>query len=49
VNRFKGFADDDGKFFRKLAKNNERTWFLEHKSTSAFRRASTRRIRAQIS
>jgi uncharacterized protein (TIGR02453 family) len=31
VNRFEGFADDDGKFFRKLAKNNERTWFLEHK------------------
>jgi uncharacterized protein (TIGR02453 family) len=31
VTKFEGFADDDGKFFRKLAKNNERTWFLEHK------------------
>lgn len=32
MNRFEGFRDDDGKFFRKLAKNNERTWFLEHKA-----------------
>jgi len=28
---FKGFADAEGKFFKKLAKNNERSWFLAHK------------------
>jgi uncharacterized protein (TIGR02453 family) len=30
--RFEGFADGDGSFFRKLAKNNERDWFLAHKT-----------------
>ncbi len=30
--RFEGFADGDGKFFGKLAKNNERDWFLAHKT-----------------
>jgi uncharacterized protein (TIGR02453 family) len=30
--RFEGFADDDAKFFRKLAKNNERAWYLAHKA-----------------
>jgi uncharacterized protein (TIGR02453 family) len=29
--RFEGFADSDAKFFRSLAKNNERDWFLAHK------------------
>lgn len=30
--RFDGFADASGKFFKALAKNNERTWFLAHKA-----------------
>jgi uncharacterized protein (TIGR02453 family) len=29
---FAGFADAEGKFFETLAKNNERDWFLAHKS-----------------
>jgi uncharacterized protein (TIGR02453 family) len=29
--RFEGFADDQGKFFRKLAKNQNREWFQAHK------------------
>ena len=29
---FTGFADDDGKFFKALAKKNERPWFLAHKA-----------------
>jgi uncharacterized protein (TIGR02453 family) len=28
---FDGFADAEGRFFKALAKKNERTWFLEHK------------------
>ena len=28
---FTGFADDDGKFFKALARKNERAWFLAHK------------------
>jgi uncharacterized protein (TIGR02453 family) len=28
---FEGFADKEGKFFKALAKKNDRTWFLEHK------------------
>jgi uncharacterized protein (TIGR02453 family) len=30
--RFEGFADKSGAFFKRLAKNNERAWFLEHKA-----------------
>jgi uncharacterized protein (TIGR02453 family) len=29
---FEGFADKDGKFFKALAKNNDRGWFLAHKA-----------------
>jgi uncharacterized protein (TIGR02453 family) len=29
--RFDGFADDDGKFFKALAKNQKREWFAKHK------------------
>lgn len=29
---FEGFADKDGRFFKALAKNNERAWFLAHKA-----------------
>ncbi len=29
---FQGFADDGAKFFKALAKNNERAWFLAHKA-----------------
>src|SRR5271165_5897234 len=29
--RFDGFADDSGKFFKALAKNQNRDWFLAHK------------------
>jgi uncharacterized protein (TIGR02453 family) len=29
---FEGFADKDGRFFKTLAKNNERGWFLAHKA-----------------
>jgi uncharacterized protein (TIGR02453 family) len=29
---FNGFADADGKFFKALAKHNERAWFLAHKA-----------------
>jgi uncharacterized protein (TIGR02453 family) len=32
VLRFEGFADKGGTFFKRLAKNNERTWFLAHKA-----------------
>jgi uncharacterized protein (TIGR02453 family) len=31
MDRFEGFADDQGKFFRKLAKNQNRDWFQAHK------------------
>src|SRR5579862_7503862 len=31
MTEFAGFADADGKFFRALAKRNERAWFLAHK------------------
>jgi uncharacterized protein (TIGR02453 family) len=29
--RFEGFADDGGKFFKALARNQKRDWFLAHK------------------
>jgi uncharacterized protein (TIGR02453 family) len=32
MTRFEGFADGDGKFFKALAKHNDREWFLAHKS-----------------
>lgn len=32
MTRFDGFADAQGKFFRALAKNNEREWFQAHKA-----------------
>jgi hypothetical protein len=32
MTRFEGFADKSGAFFKRLAKNNERAWFLEHKA-----------------
>jgi uncharacterized protein (TIGR02453 family) len=32
VTPFEGFADDRGTFFKRLAKHNERAWFVEHKS-----------------
>jgi uncharacterized protein (TIGR02453 family) len=31
MDRFEGFADDQGKFFRALAKNQKREWFQAHK------------------
>jgi uncharacterized protein (TIGR02453 family) len=31
MTRFQGFADE-GTFFKRLARNNERPWFLEHKA-----------------
>jgi uncharacterized protein (TIGR02453 family) len=31
MTRFEGFADAEGKFFRALARHNEREWFLAHK------------------
>jgi uncharacterized protein (TIGR02453 family) len=31
MRRFKGFADAEGKFFKALAKNQKRDWFLAHK------------------
>jgi len=31
MSRFSGFADAGGKFFKALAKNNDRDWFLAHK------------------
>jgi uncharacterized protein (TIGR02453 family) len=31
MSTFKGFADADAKFFKALAKKNERAWFTEHK------------------
>jgi uncharacterized protein (TIGR02453 family) len=31
MERFEGFADDEGKFFRRLAKNQNRDWFQAHK------------------
>jgi uncharacterized protein (TIGR02453 family) len=30
--RFEGFGDKDGKFFKALARNNDRGWFLAHKA-----------------
>jgi uncharacterized protein (TIGR02453 family) len=30
--RFEGFADQDGRFFKALAKNQNRTWFTAHKA-----------------
>src|SRR5438105_4941162 len=32
MDRFHGFADDGAKFFKALAKKNEREWFLKHKA-----------------
>jgi uncharacterized protein (TIGR02453 family) len=32
MDRFEGFADDGAKFFRALAKNQNREWFHEHKA-----------------
>jgi hypothetical protein len=29
---FEGFADDDAKFFRALARKNDRAWFVSHKA-----------------
>ena len=29
--RFQGFADGDGRFFKALAKNQNREWFQAHK------------------
>jgi uncharacterized protein (TIGR02453 family) len=31
MTRFEGFADGDGRFFKALAKNNEKSWFAAHK------------------
>jgi uncharacterized protein (TIGR02453 family) len=31
VDRFEGFADAGGKFFKSLARHNERPWFQDHK------------------
>ncbi|MGO9835050.1 MAG: DUF2461 domain-containing protein [Polyangiaceae bacterium] len=31
MGRFEGFADAEGKFFKSLAKNQKREWFLAHK------------------
>ncbi len=32
MSSFEGFGDKDGKFFKALAKNNDRVWFLAHKA-----------------
>lgn len=32
MSRFEGFADEEGKFFKALAKKNERAWFQAHKA-----------------
>jgi uncharacterized protein (TIGR02453 family) len=32
MSRFQGFADGDGKFFKALAKKNDRAWFQAHKA-----------------
>jgi uncharacterized protein (TIGR02453 family) len=32
MTRFEGFADKSGTFFKRLARNNDRAWFLEHKA-----------------
>lgn len=32
MERFSGFADSEGKFFKALARRNEREWFLAHKA-----------------
>ena len=32
MSRFEGFADDGARFFKALARNNERAWFLAHKA-----------------
>jgi len=32
MGQFQGFHDDTGKFFRGLAKNNDRVWFQAHKA-----------------
>ena len=32
MERFGGFADADGKFFKALAKKNQREWFQAHKA-----------------
>jgi uncharacterized protein (TIGR02453 family) len=32
MERFEGFADANGKFFKALARRNERDWFLAHKA-----------------
>jgi uncharacterized protein (TIGR02453 family) len=32
MTRFEGFADDRAKFFKALAKKNDRAWFLAHKA-----------------
>src|ERR1051326_5105095 len=32
MDRFSGFADADGKFFKALAKKNDRDWFQAHKA-----------------
>jgi uncharacterized protein (TIGR02453 family) len=32
MTRFEGFADADGKFFKALARHNDREWFLAHKA-----------------
>lgn len=32
MSAFEGFGDDKGTFFKRLAKNNERPWFLAHKA-----------------
>ena len=32
MDQFDGFADDDGKFFRALAKHQDRAWFQAHKA-----------------
>ncbi len=32
MDRFEGFADDNAKFFKGLAKNNNREWFAKHKA-----------------
>jgi uncharacterized protein (TIGR02453 family) len=32
MTRFEGFADEQAKFFRALARHNDRAWFLAHKA-----------------
>jgi len=32
MERFSGFADAEGKFFKALARKNERPWFQSHKA-----------------